>query len=268
MNTGQETMKQHSAAHGSAAAYTTWAGVVIAMLAGSAAIASGLGSRVGWWHYSIGFRILEAAAITGLAAAALSLIGGIATGSGVHRREFFAAVAGLLIGLAVAGIPWSWMMTARSMPSIHDITTDMQHPPQFVVLMPLRKDAENTPEYGGPAVAAMQQTAFPDIRPLILPTDPRKAFDRALVEANKRGWQIVAADRAAGRIEAIATTFWFGFKDDIVVRVAASGEGSRVDVRSVSRVGTGDIGTNARRIRAYLTNLALLTTDSGGSIGY
>ena len=66
------------------------------------------------------------------------------------------------------------------------------------------------------------------------------------------GWEIVASDPAQGRIEATATTFWFGFKDDIVVRLAAEGTGSRVDVRSLSRIGSSDVGANAQRIRAYL----------------
>jgi len=75
---------------------------------------------------------------------------------------------------------------------------------------------------------------------------------RALAAARASGWAIVAADSAAGRIEATATTAWFGFKDDVVVRVAPEGTGSRVDVRSVSRVGKSDVGANARRIREYL----------------
>ena len=69
------------------------------------------------------------------------------------------------------------------------------------------------------------------------------------------GWEVVAADPAAGRIEAVATTFWFGFKDDIVVRVAPAGAGSLIDARSKSRVGVGDLGTNAQRLRAYLERL-------------
>jgi uncharacterized protein (DUF1499 family) len=69
------------------------------------------------------------------------------------------------------------------------------------------------------------------------------------------GWQIVDANASEGRIEATDTTFWFGFKDDIVIRVAATSGGSRIDVRSVSRVGRSDVGTNAKRIRCYLKRL-------------
>ena len=84
---------------------------------------------------------------------------------------------------------------------------------------------------------------------------PADAFKRALQAARDMGWEIVAADAAAGRIEATDTTFWFGFKDDVVIRVEADGAGSRVDLRSVSRVGVGDVGANAARIRAYLRTL-------------
>jgi uncharacterized protein (DUF1499 family) len=66
---------------------------------------------------------------------------------------------------------------------------------------------------------------------------------------------VVASDPAAGRIEANETTRWFRFTDDVVIRVAPDGAGSRVDVRSVSRVGRSDFGVNAGRIRAYTAAL-------------
>jgi uncharacterized protein (DUF1499 family) len=81
------------------------------------------------------------------------------------------------------------------------------------------------------------------------------AFEHALATVHKMGWDLVAADAAAGRIEATDTTFWFGFKDDVVIRLRPADEGSRVDVRSLSRVGGGDVGTNAKRIRTYLDAL-------------
>jgi uncharacterized protein (DUF1499 family) len=84
---------------------------------------------------------------------------------------------------------------------------------------------------------------------------PNIAFERAKGAVEEAGWQIAREDPSAGRIEAVATTFWFGFKDDVVIRIAADGPGSRVDVRSKSRVGKGDLGTNAQRIRAYQRRL-------------
>ena len=122
-------------------------------------------------------------------------------------------------------------------------------------MLPLRKDATNSADYGGPEIAAQQHAAYSDIQPLILSIPSQQAFSQALQAAEAMGWAIVATNPADGRIEATDTTFWFGFKDDIVVRIQAQGDGSRVDVRSVSRVGKSDVGTNAQRIRAYLRRL-------------
>jgi hypothetical protein len=142
------------------------------------------------------------------------------------------------------------------MPRIHDISTDVVTPPPFVAILPLRKGAPNPAMYGGPETAAKQRQAYPDLNTLVLDIPPAEAFDRALATARKLGWEIVAAVPGEGRIEATDTTFWFGFTDDIVVRIAPAGNRSLVDVRSVSRVGLSDVGTNARRIRAYLRKLA------------
>ena len=119
----------------------------------------------------------------------------------------------------------------------------------------MRAGAPNTATYGGAELARTQSGAYPDLGPHRIDAAPARAFERALQAARAMGWEIVAADAAAGRIEATDTTFWFGFKDDVVVRVEADGSGSRVDVRSVSRVGASDVGTNAKRIRAYLRAL-------------
>ena len=142
-------------------------------------------------------------------------------------------------------------------PPIHDITTDTADPPAIIAALPARQ-AEHaaTAAYGGPATAAQQRAAFPDIVPVILPLSPAKAFDLALATAQSMPrWKITATDPAAGRIEASEASFWFGFVDDIVIRVAADGAGSRIDVRSLSRQGKGDLGVNAARVRAYIAAL-------------
>lgn len=144
---------------------------------------------------------------------------------------------------------------ARHVPPIHDISTDTDNPPAFVAIVPLRKSASNTTAYGGPKIAAQQHAAYPDIVPLELSIPPDRAFKIALETARDSGWQIVAANASQGRIEATDATFFFGFKDDIVIRISAMQGGSRVDVRSLSRVGRSDIGTNAKRIRKYLKKI-------------
>jgi uncharacterized protein (DUF1499 family) len=172
------------------------------------------------------------------------------------RAGWARVLAGALaVGIAVAYVPWQWQQRAQSLPRIHDITTDTVNPPQFLAVLPRRAGAPNTAAYGGKEIADQQLKAYPDIRPLALGVPPGVAFGRARDAAESMGWEIVAADPATGRIEATATTLWFGFKDDIVVRVSASEQGSRIDVRSVSRVGRSDIGTNAKRIREYLAKL-------------
>lgn len=237
-------------------AYVAAAGLLLSAAAAAAEILAGPGTRVGWWPFPTGFQILRWGAYTGIAGAAVSFAAGVAARPGPGRRSTRIAVAGLLVGLSAVGVPWGYGRIARSVPAIHDITTDTENPPAFAALLALRRDAPNGAAYGGPEVAEKQRAAYPDIRPVLLPVPPGRAFDRALAAAQRMGWTIAAAERGDGRIEATATTFWFGFKDDVVVRVASEGSGSRVDVRSVSRVGKSDLGTNARRIRKYLRLLS------------
>ena len=233
-------------------------GFALAMGAAVAAVAAGLGSRAGAWDFRAGFQILRWAAWGGLAAAAISLLGlALAvTGSRPRGRAFLLGALGVVVGLIVAWIPWSWKQRADTVPPIHDITTDLADPPAFEAILPLRRDAPNPSEYGGDSIATQQREGYPDLGPMTLDAPPDAAFLRALEAARDMGWEIVESDPERGRIEATATTLWFGFQDDVVVRVRPAPEGSRVDVRSVSRVGRSDVGTNARRIREYLEMVA------------
>jgi uncharacterized protein (DUF1499 family) len=164
--------------------------------------------------------------------------------------------------LLVVWLPWQMKQKAARVPAIHDITTDTEDPPRFLAVLALRQGAPNSAEYDGPAVASQQQAAYPDIRPVTLRGTSQEVFTRTLRAAEAMGWDIVAADQAEGRIEATDTTFWFGFKDDIVVRIRSKGDESVIDVRSVSRVGKSDVGTNAERIRAYVAKLVEATSRS------
>ena len=230
-------------------------GFVIALVSGLAEILSGFGHRWGIWNYRTGFVILRWAAYAAIIAATASLFAAMLTRPGRGRRGFVLSLMGLLTAVVIAGVPGFFWQRAHQVPAIHDITTDMDNPPLFVMIIPLRKSAANKAEYGGPEIAAKQRAAYPDIVPLELSNPPHQAFEQALSAARSLGWRIIDAKEPQGRIEASDTTFWFGFTDDIVVRIAAAGRGSRIDVRSVSRVGKSDIGTNARRIRGYLKKI-------------
>jgi len=232
------------------------AGFLLAVLALVAAVLAGPGYRWGVWELSTAFTLLRWATYGALGGAVVSLAGAVWTRPGARRRGFGFAALGLVIGLVTAYVPWSWKQTADRVPPIHDITTDLGNPPLFVDVLPARADAPNPAEYGGPEIAEQQREAYPELGPLVLDLPPEAAFERALDATHEMGWKIVASVPEEGRIEATDTTFWFGFEDDVVVRIRPADDGgSRIDVRSVSRVGRSDVGTNAARIRAYLDEI-------------
>jgi uncharacterized protein (DUF1499 family) len=222
-------------------------GLVLSLAGAALLLAGPIGTRAGLWSFVIGFLILGVSVLVALAGASLSLVGGIKTG------RWKLASAGIILGLVVVSVPSAAMLSARDKPPIHDVTTDTDSPPPFIAILPLRTGAANPPEYPGIDAATQQQRAYADIQPLDLSIRRDEAFDRALASVRALGWNVVGSDREAGRIEAVDTTFWFGFQDDVVIRVKEVSAGTtRIDVRSKSRVGTSDFGRNAQRIRALL----------------
>jgi uncharacterized protein (DUF1499 family) len=228
-------------------------GFVVSVVAVAAGMGAALGTRAGWWNFREGFRFLRWGAYCGAVGTVVSAAAGVLARPGSRRRGFLLAISGIVLGAAAFGFPWNWYRMAKRVPMIHDISTDTENPPEFVSILPLRKNASNPAEYGGPEIAAKQHAAYPDIRPLVIGLSTANAYDKALATARQMGWRIVEGNPSEGRIEATATTRWFGFKDDVVIRIVPTpNNGSRLDLRSVSRVGKSDIGTNARRIRAFL----------------
>ena len=195
------------------------------------------------------FAVLKYAVFGSLATLPLAIVGIVIAARRGARMS--TAVTAMMLSLAAIGSIAALAWKASRVPAIHDITTDTIQPPPFLAVLPLRAGALNPPEHGGAEVIAKQRAAYPDLGPLLLNVPPDRAFDRALAAARTLGWDLVASDPAGGRIEATDTTFWFGFKDDVVVRVTPQPTGCRVDVRSLSRVGGGDLGANAARIRKY-----------------
>ena len=198
--------------------------------------------------------------LVGMAVAALVLLAAIvmvivATKNSLTRDRNI-----ILISMGISLIPMIAMgphlLKERSVPAIHDLTTDTQSPPQFEAVVALRKNVPNSLEYelDGSAEKLAKQTlaAYPGLKTLQSDLSVGEALDRAVEVLTNQGIDIVHTDKDSGIVEATATTFWFGFKDDVVVRVRSDGDGSKIDVRSVSRVGQSDIGANAARIMKFL----------------
>lgn len=228
--------------------------LLLALLALALLLAGGPGYRLGLW--GLGFGLLGVsryALMIGVGAAALALV--LLFIPRVRAGRAAALALAIVVGLGTAAVPLYVRHSAQSLPYIHDITTDTVDPPRFVAIAPLRADAPNPVDYPGSEVADQQRAAYPDIQPLrtALPVD--RLFEHALAAAREMGWEIVATEPQNGRIEATATTLWYGFKDDVVIRIRSADGGSRLDIRSKSRVGMSDLGANAARIRDYLAAL-------------
>jgi hypothetical protein len=216
-------------------------------------LASGPGTRLGLWSFIVAFELLKWATYIGLFAGACALVQ-LAIPA-IRRSAARPLILAVLLGAVAAAPPLYLLHMANTLPPIHDITTDTEDAPRFEVLMLARAQSPNKAGYGGEKVADEQKRGYPDIVPFVSSQPPAQAFARALDAARAEGWEIASSDPAKGRIEATATTPWFGFKDDIVIRVRPADGGSRIDVRSASRVGESDIGENAKRVRRYLARL-------------
>lgn len=229
--------------------------LIAALVALAMLCASGPGTKADWWGWAFGIMLMRSAFWVGAVAAVLSLILVLLVAVPKWRAGWWVPVASLVIALIAIAPPLIAFSRAKSVPPIHDISTDTVDPPAFVQLLEVRNKSPNGSAYGGPAIAEQQRKAYADVKPLDVPAAPREAVQMAIDAARAMKWEVVGSDAAAGRIEATDTTSWFGFKDDVVVRVRPNGTGSRIDVRSVSRVGRSDLGANAQRVRDYLAKL-------------
>jgi uncharacterized protein (DUF1499 family) len=212
-----------------------------------------VGWRTGMWHFRISFYwFMQPATYLGIAAGIVSLIALFwwpSMGNGARVM----AVLGLAVGVVMAYVPLSFYHTLGTVPRIHDITTDTDNPPAFSpAVMQARAAEQGDISNYDQKTAALQKQGYPDLAPVQTSLPPGQAFERALAAAQgMSGWTIVGSDAAQGRIDAYQRTTFMGFTDDIVIRVAPDGSGSRIDTRSESRQGRIDFGVNAKRVRAY-----------------
>ena len=215
-----------------------------------------IGTRIGVWGFQTGLLILIPA---GVLLAAIGLLVGIISIFVSKKRGFtadmpivFTSIALCAVILVVMGMQFQ---KGTSVPPIHNISTDLSDPPQFNAIVPLRGEGTNPLAYDAEKIGPQQQAAYPEVETLKVATPPAETVGRVVIALQEMGLEIVASDAQAGIVEATATTFWFGFKDDVVVRVRPANGGSIVDARSVSRVGLSDLGANAARIMELLGKL-------------
>lgn len=208
--------------------------------------------RSGLVELGVAFAGFKYAVITGIAALILLIV------QMLFKRQtvtFTSAAVAIVFSLIAILIPLRMMSTANSVPAIHDISTDIMTPPEFVAIAPLRADAPNPTAYAGLETAEKQREAYPALQTLQY-SQPKSELVAAVEQAaNNLGWQLVNTNASAGVIEATDSTMWFGFKDDIVVRVLDQGGERLVDIRSKSRMGKSDLGKNAERISLFIQEL-------------
>ncbi len=245
-----------------------WLVSVVAIIAALAVVAAGPGTRFGLWNFGVGLGILQMAAIPVLVLAAGSLVMVLLA---FWKARGLVPLAGLALVMAGGAslIPLQMKAAAEGNPFIHDITTDFDNPPQIIAAAlaermnpPGYLGSDPAPQGNGVTISAAQQNAFPDIAPLMLKGELGAIATQANSAIKSMGMEILPNSGPNGTqsgqsiIEAVATSTWFGFKDDFVVRLADQGDGSiRVDVRSKSRVGVSDLGANAARVRQFLKEL-------------
>jgi uncharacterized protein (DUF1499 family) len=239
--------------------------------------AAGPGTRLGFWDYGVGLSMIRAVSapkaiaggislsplFTGLA---LSVVGAIAGFFLKEPRATTLAGAAALVAGVAALVPIQMKKAFEGNPFIHEVTTDFDDPPQIIAAaqMPRKNPAAYRGDDPVPqstdamTVAEAQRAAFPDIAPIIAESDLQSATARAKSVVESMGMEILAegpSDEVAGggwRIEAVATSFWFGFKDDFIIRLTREAEGkTRIDLHSKSRVGGSDLGANAKRVREF-----------------
>jgi uncharacterized protein (DUF1499 family) len=254
----------------------------LALLLPAYFLLAAMATKFHWVDWRIGFGLLTVAVgpILVLAALAVAAIGLALAGLAAPRRGWRLALFSLFVPAAALLLIGGALAKASRLPAIHDISTDLEDPPTFSPTVEaeralvnggngLEREHARVPSgriggaFAGRLINDAQRAAFPDIKPIPVGAPPARALAVARGAGQRLGWTIDRVDEQAGIIEARATSFWYGFTDDIVVRVTPADPGAVIDVRSVSRVGVSDLGVNAARVRAFAAEVARELSGGG-----
>lgn len=214
--------------------------------------------RGGIVEHEVAYTVLG----TGLAIALLGLLVAVAAFVVIWNeglRGLGRAIAAFVIGIAVLAWPTIEFVRAVDLPEINDITTDTSDPPRFLAVASARSSGANSINYPGERTAMLQQSYYPGVIPYEVDATPDEVFNVLLALVERRGWRVLDSipprgGQREGRIEAVAQTLLMGFREDVVIRVRTLTNGVRVDMRSASRYGTHDFGSNARRIQSLMSD--------------
>lgn len=228
--------------------------LILAILVILAFPVAAIGTRWGLWSYGSAFLALRVEFFLGIIVVLLSVILLVSQFISGNKLYLATVILSLVFALvAISPLIYQYIQVNK-LPKIHDITTDVDNPPQFQAALAIRPAGSNSVVYQGAEIASEQQAAYPDIKPIFIELNPQQAFAIAEKVVRQLKWDITMVNENSGVIEASQTSSWFGFTDDVVIRVESQDQGgSRVDIRSVSRVGVSDIGANAARINKFIT---------------
>lgn len=245
-----------------------WGYIVLAAGVGALiwGLVSAVGTGWGFWEYTSGLKGVAGAFLLGLGAILIGAVQGWRVRKAINPPPRARRWVGMVVALAYVAWVGTFLMAALTVPAIHDVSTDLADPPAFQTLILRADNLDNIPGADDKDMsgltpqqrwAVVHQKAYGDIRSVRSNEPVPMVIAKAERLAKARGWEVAVSLPEEGRFEATETSAFFQFKDDVVLRVRPSetGEGSIVDMRSVSRVGVSDLGMNAKRVRAFLADL-------------
>lgn len=212
--------------------------------------------RLQLWPMGVSFKIIK---LTGYASVAVLALAALLGLYALFQKQLdvvkSCVFVTVLLAIPVIG-PSVQVYKAKTLPFLHQVSTDTVNPPQFQAVIALRGDNSNPLKYDSEKLAPLQQAAYPEVQTIKSELTTQQAFTKAIATAMSLGWEIIAKNPEQGTIEAVDTTLLWGFKDDVVIRIQATAAGSNIDLRSISRIGGTDLGANANRIRRFISTFA------------
>ncbi len=237
-------------------------GLVALFLAVLIAAGAILSVRLGGAGFATGLEVMTAPVALAAIAFVLSLVWLVSALKHNRGEAKRVGLIGFFGSILLLYVPLHTVYRGYMAPPVQDVTTDPEDPPAFVALAGRATGADGAPfnakamiHYRGEynTVSYMLHEYYSELtKPLALLMPPAKMFWRCFEAAKRMGWQIVAYNEKEGRIEATATSFWFGRVSDIVIRVRPAGSlGARFDMRARSETGTRDFGRNLELMKDY-----------------